>query len=246
LAELLPAQLEPALRELAALGLVTCDAFAAVRRIANLEGRGGKTRRRSDSRPRIAHGPRSAAGPVGRWSLFPGHVEPVPADQRLDRWFRQLLARYGVLFRDLLTRETAAPAWGDLARVLRRWELRGEVSGGRFVSGVGGEQYALPRAVERLRQARDQTPSGEWLPISAADPLNLVGILSPGARLPATHKNAFILRDGQVVATIAGRAVDYLVELDAATRWQMRAALVRARKAPDELRTGRLMRNKRG
>ncbi len=231
LAELLPGHLESALRELAALGLVTCDAFAAVRRIANVDGRRHKARRRDDSRqngsPKAA---RSAAGPIGRWSLFPGHVDIPARDVWLDRWCRQLLARYGIVFRDVLSRETAAPPWSELVRVLRRLELRGEVNGGRFVSGVGGEQYALPRAVESLRQIRDQQPSGEWLVISAADPLNLVGILSPGPRLPATHKNAFVLHSGCVVATLVGGAVEYQAEFDAATQWQMRVAMLRGRK----------------
>jgi ATP-dependent Lhr-like helicase len=142
-----------------------------------------------------------------------------------------LLTRYGIVFRDVLARETAAPPWFELVRVLRRLELRGEVNGGRFVSGVGGEQYAVPRAVESLRQVRDQAPSDNWHVISAADPLNLAGILSPGSRLPATHKNSFILQNGRVVATLTGGAVEYQAEFDPATQWQMRVALQRGRKA---------------
>ncbi len=149
---------------------------------------------------------------------------------RLDRWCRLLLARYGVLFRDLLSRETAAPPWSELVRVLRRMELRGEINGGRFVLGVGGEQYSLPSAVESLRQVRDRRPDSEWFVISAADPLNLVGILSPGARLPATHKNALVLQNGRVVATLVGGAVDYQAAFDAAIEWEMRTALVRGRR----------------
>ena len=153
-------------------------------------------------------------------------------DEWLERRCQLLLARYGILFRDMLARETAAPTWGELVRVLRRMELRGEASGGRFVSGVGGEQYALPRAVESLRQMRDLPPTGEWLVVSAADPLNLAGILSPGQRVPATHRNALALRDGRVVATLIGGAVEYLAEFDPATQWQLQAALVRGRKTP--------------
>jgi len=208
-----------------------------VRLFANVDGRRHKTRRRDNSRQGdsqpsgSAKASRSATGPVGRWSLFPGHVDVPARDVWLDRWCRQLLTRYGIVFRDLLARETAAPAWSELVRVLRRLELRGEINGGRFVSGVGGEQYALPRAVESLRQIRDQQPSGAWLVISAADPLNLAGILSPGPRLPATHKNALILQDGRVVATLIGGVVEFQSEFDPATQWQMRVAMVRGRKA---------------
>ena len=94
--------------------------------------------------PRAHENPRNCtcrAAPIGRWSLFPGHVDVPVREVYLDRWCWQLLARYGVLFREMLTRESAAPAWSDLVPQLRRMELRGEVSGGRFVSGVGGEQY---------------------------------------------------------------------------------------------------------
>ena len=224
LAGLLPAHLEEALRELAALGLVTSDTFAAVRKIANVDRQRQHRRGRGDRR---LYG---ASAAVGRWSLFPGHVEAPARDVYLERWCRQLLARYGVQFRELLTRETAAPAWSELVPVLRRLELRGELRGGRFVSGVGGEQYALPAAVEALRAMRDAPPSGEWQVISAADPLNLIGILTPGARLPATHKNGLILQDGRVLATLVSGTVEYHEPLDAAQQWEMRGAMVRGRK----------------
>ncbi|HEX3869389.1 MAG TPA: DEAD/DEAH box helicase, partial [Pirellulales bacterium] len=117
--ELLPSHLEEALRELSALGLVTSDAPAAVRRIVEGGKKHGR-RRRSD---RAVHNP---AAPIGRWSLFPGYVEAPTREKYLDKWCRQLLNRYGVLFRELLTRETVAPAWSELTPVLRRLELRGE------------------------------------------------------------------------------------------------------------------------
>ncbi len=223
LAELLPAHAEEALRELAALGLVTSDAFAAVRKIVD-----GNRKHASGRRvKKKLHGPST---PIGRWSLFPGHVDAPKREEQIDRWCRQLLNRYGVLFRELLTRETAAPSWSELVPTLRRLELRGEVSGGRFVSGVGGEQYALPAAVEKLRQTRESQADGRWQVISAADPLNLAGILTPGARIPATHKNSIALQDGRVVATLIAGEVTFSELLDAASEWEMRGALVRGRR----------------
>ena len=152
LTQLLPGHLEEALRELAASGLITSDAFAAVRKIVD-----GEKPTRSRRRTRGAlHG---VAAPIGRWSLFPGPVTASSREQYLDAWCRQLLRRWGVLFRDLLARETSAPSWQDLVGTLRRLELRGEVRGGRFVSRVAGEQYALPAAVELLREVRCSQPA---------------------------------------------------------------------------------------
>ena len=137
------------------------------------------------------------AAPIGRWSLFPGPVAPASREKYLDAWCRQLLARYGVVFRDLLVRETSAPSWQDLVGTLRRMELRGEVRGGRFVSRVAGEQYALSEAVEPLRQAaRSRAATEPWIVISAADPLNLFGVITPGPRIPATHRNALVVQAG--------------------------------------------------
>src|SRR5437879_12208005 len=107
-----------------------------------------------------------------------------------------LLHRYGIVFRELLTRETILPKWRDALITLRRLEDRGEVSGGRFVSGFLGEQFALPVAVESLRALRDLPPSGETIAVSAADPLNLVGILVPGERASATSGRFVAFRDG--------------------------------------------------
>jgi ATP-dependent helicase Lhr and Lhr-like helicase len=228
LADLLPAHLEEALRELAALGLVTSDAFAAVRKIVdgNRRGRDGRRRRRNGRAERL-HG---SALPVGRWSLFPGQVDVPSRETYLDRWCRQLLARYGVVFHELLSRESAAPAWSELTPTFRKLEMRGEVRGGRFVGGVGGEQYALPSAVDILRQTRDQPSQGDWLVISAADPLNLAGIITGGPRIPATNVNALALRAGQVLATLVAGEVEYLEPLDDATQWELRGALLRGGK----------------
>jgi ATP-dependent Lhr-like helicase len=225
---LLPAELEEALREMAALGLVSSDTFAAVRAI---DGQGQATSRTAQRLKRFAkikvHRPSSL---IGRWSLFPGALEPVERARQLELWCDLLLRRYGVLFRELLAREPAAPPWWELARVLRRMELRGEVRGGRFIAGVGGEQFAVEAAVSRLRDLRDGQASTEWTLISAADPLNLAGVITVGPRIPATHKNAMILQGGRCVAAkIAGR-IEFLAPVDAAEAYRMRKSLQVGRK----------------
>ena len=165
--KLLPSQLEDALRELAALGLVTSDGFAAVR------GLSSKSRHAIGRRAGRAKRGKTTYSQGGRWSRFPPFVQQVSAEERAERWAWLLLRRYGVMFRDLLARESVAPAWRDLLPVYRRLEMRGEIRGGRFVGGVAGEQFALPEAVERLRKHRDRPAAETWSVISAVDPLNL-------------------------------------------------------------------------
>jgi ATP-dependent Lhr-like helicase len=118
-------------------------------------------------------------------------------DAALESFARQLLARYGILFRDLLTRESNAPRWRDLLNILRRLEARGEIRGGRFLSGFGGEQYALPEAVESLRAARTRDCS-TIISVSAADPMNLAGIVIPGDRVPAVPGKQVLYRNGSL------------------------------------------------
>jgi ATP-dependent Lhr-like helicase len=232
---LLPSQLEDALRELAALGLVSSDTFAAVRAI---DGSGkakaatlAKLRRFAKT---TVHRP---ASPIGRWSLFPGACHPADRQALLENWCKLLLARYGVLFRDLLIREAAAPPWWELVRVLRRMELRGEVRGGRFIAQVGGEQFAIESAVSRLRDIRDGEASKEWALISAADPLNLAGILTDGPRIAAQHKSALVIQNGRCVATkVAGR-IELSAGIDSADQLRIRKSLQVGRKVhpPAEL-----------
>src|SRR5438093_9783250 len=147
---------------------------------------------------------------------------------------RTLLNRYGVVFWRLLEQEAAwLPPWRDLLRVYRRLESRGDIRGGRFVAGFAGEQFALPEAVGMLRDVRRKSTDGAWISVSGADPLNLVGIITPGARLPALTGNRVLSRDGLPVATLAGGAVQLLATLDPATEWEARNALLRRiRKAP--------------
>jgi ATP-dependent Lhr-like helicase len=141
---------------------------------------------------------------------------------------RTLLRRWGVLFWSMLAREANGwPRWRDLLRSCRRLAARGEIRGGRFVAGFSGEQYATPEAVGLLRDMRRKAPDGKWLSLCAADPLNLIGILTPGARLPALTGNRLLYRDGLPVAVLAGGEVKFLQELDAAQAWEAHNVLLR-------------------
>jgi len=182
----LKAEVETGLWELVAAGLVTADGFENLRALVtpkNASGSGiGKVRR-----PR--HAP-------GRWSLL--HTEGADRDRSVESCCWMLLRRYGVVFRDLLVRETNLPRWRELQIGYRRLEDRGEVRGGRFVDGFLGEQFALPEAVESLRANRKlpQNANPERIVIAAADPLNLVGIIVPGDRIPAISGKSVTFRDG--------------------------------------------------
>jgi ATP-dependent Lhr-like helicase len=169
---LLMSQVEDALWELAAAGLVTADGFENLRALVDPK------RRRGEGSARFKM-PRHAAG---RWALLEHPASGSSSDERAEAFARQLLLRWGVIFRDLLARETLAPPWRDLLVALRRMEARGEIRGGRFVSGFLGEQFARAEAVDLLRSVRRSAPDMA-LKIPAADPLNLVGIVVPGARI---------------------------------------------------------------
>jgi ATP-dependent Lhr-like helicase len=212
---LLPSQLEDALRELAALGMATSDGFAAVRMIV-------KGKHESKQRSRRTRGRRREGGYAksGRWSKFPPFVQPIESAERAEKWAWLLLKRYGVMFRDLLSRESLAPSWGELARVYRRLEMRGEIRGGRFVSGVAGEQFALQEAVEQLRKQRDEPKDKRWAVISAADPLNLVGVVTTAVRVPAMRSNRVAMLNGRPIAAREGREIRWLADADDATRQQ--------------------------
>jgi ATP-dependent Lhr-like helicase len=139
---------------------------------------------------------------AGRWAIL--HSE---RNDDVETVARTLLRRYGVVFRVLLERESHLPPWRDLVRVLRRLEARGEMRGGRFVAGFGGEQFAVPDAVGRLRAVRKRERLDELVVVSAADPLNLVGILTPHRRVAAIQRNRILLCDGVPVAALEGGEV---------------------------------------
>ncbi|HVT28169.1 MAG TPA: hypothetical protein VHE81_09145, partial [Lacipirellulaceae bacterium] len=211
--KLLPSQLEEALRELAALGLVTSDGFAAVRALSSKSRHsfGRRSTRRMSA-------PRAAYSQGGRWSRFPPFVKELGSGERTERWAWQLLHRYGVMFRDLLARESVAPAWRDLLSVYRQLEMRGEIRGGRFVAGVAGEQFALPETVEQLRKHREAPATEVWSIISAVDPLNLVGIVTRDARVPALRGNRIVFRDGRPIASREAHFIRWISDSDEPTQ----------------------------
>ena len=218
-----PTDVESALWELASAGLGTADGFASLRvlvdrRRGEIRSRfdAGKkksgatprgrwrdaikrSRRRDADRPAL-HG-RSLAAAAGRWSILesPDYEARCP-----ESWARQLLIRYGVVFRDILSRESGLPPWRELLVSLRRLEARGEIRGGRFVSGFVGEQFALPEALDGLRAMRTGPRHPELVELAATDPLNLVGITSSGARCPAVIGNRILYRNGVPLASIEG------------------------------------------
>lgn len=181
-------EVEMALWELVAAGMITADDFDNLRALIDPRRRAGR------GAGRIAR-PRHSGG---RWSLLYTGEAPERATT-LESTCWMLLRRYGVVFRELLQRESILPKWRELLITLRRLEDRGEIRGGRFVSGFLGEQFALPTAVESLRATRKQEPAGEIVTIAAADPLNLVGILVPGERVAANSGKRLALRDGMAI-----------------------------------------------
>ena len=196
----LATEVEDAMRDLVARGLVHADGFEGLRHLAGRRRSGGGAgRRRSASRYR--GGRFSGAGPAGRWAVVdtaPRDAETpgIAAEDLAEETAGVLLARYGVIFRDLLTRESITVPWRQVLKALRRMEARGQVRGGRFVGGFVGEQYALPEAVESLRAVRKRERSGERVYLSAVDPCNLVGIVLPGEKIPARPGESLTLIDG--------------------------------------------------
>jgi ATP-dependent Lhr-like helicase len=199
---------DEALGELVSASLITSDGFAGLRALIGS----------NDRRPR--------ANFAGRWSVT-GSSVPREEAQRgalnnaeergeaaVELHARSYLRRYGVVFRRLLAREPNAPPWRELAHVYRRLEARGEIRGGRFVHGMSGEQFALPEAIERMREIRRQPLDGTLIVISAADPLNLTGILDPGERIRAATSTRIAYRDGMAVSVMEGDYVRPLVTLD--------------------------------
>jgi ATP-dependent Lhr-like helicase len=206
---LLPSQVEEALSQLAGLGLVTSDSFDGLRALlvpSNKRptfGRNIGKRRRKTNLASIEF--------AGRWSLLRTGVASQPSgngaessvrDAGIEQFARVLLHRYGVVFRRLLERENLSVTWYELGRIYRRWEARGEIRGGYFVGGISGEQFALPEAIGLLRSIRKASPNGELITLSAADPLNLQGVLTPGARIAALTANRILFLDGLPIAAL--------------------------------------------
>jgi ATP-dependent Lhr-like helicase len=225
---LLPTQVEQGLAELAGLGLVTSDSFAGLRALITPSSKrkplSGATRRYRTAPVGIET--------AGRWSLLQrchpagatatAGAETTPAKPSFgprslpaeeprvtpvvntELFARTMLRRYGVVFKRLLARETGTPPWRELLMVYRRLEARGEIRGGRFVTGMSGEQFALPDAVGQMRAIRRLDPAGQLIAVSAADPLNLTGIITPGERVTGITRNRILYRDGVPVLAIEG------------------------------------------
>jgi ATP-dependent Lhr-like helicase len=213
--DLLPSQVEEALSQLAALGLVTSDSFDGLRALlipSNKRptfGRNVGRRRRKTNLASIEF--------AGRWSLLPrsgcfpdtdGHSNGAGSrNAAVEKFARVLLRRYGVVFRRLLERESFSVSWYELGRIYRRSEARGEIRGGYFIGGVSGEQFALPEAIGLLRSIRKAAPKNELITLSAADPLNLQGILTPGPRIAAFTTNRILFRDGLPIASLESKKI---------------------------------------
>ena len=219
---LLRSQLEEAIAELVALGLVTSDSFSGLRALL-VPSRD----RRIHSRHRRRAG-LSSVEDAGRWSLVRRITTETDSDA-VEHIARTLLRRYGVVFWRLIEREAAwLPPWRELLRVYRKLEGRGEIRGGRFVAGFSGEQFALPDAIGMLREIRRQPDSDTWIAVSGADPLNLAGILTPGPKIASLAGNRVLYRDGVPMASLAAGEVTFFNELDPMTEWRVRQVLLRA------------------
>jgi ATP-dependent Lhr-like helicase len=223
-AGLLGTEVEQALGELVAQGLVTCDSFAGLRALVMPAEARRRIRRR--------HGSYDVGiNDAGRWALT-RRPRPAPdapgalADPHVEHIARVLLRRYGVVFRKLLEREAGLPPWRDLHYVYRRLEARGEVRGGRFVTGFAGEQFALPDAAAALRKTA-KSEGHERVSLSAVDPLNLAGIITPGEKVPRLPGNRLLFENGVPIAVQSGGELRYLTALDAGAQWEVKNLLIR-------------------
>jgi ATP-dependent Lhr-like helicase len=234
---LLPSRVGEALAELVAHGLANSDSFEGLRAllvpsdkrtplgqaerkgrhktVTSLEyaGRWTLLRKELNGLKRLSevNGENGANTPGQANGRANGEAGARPSDEAIEAFARGLLRRYGIVFRRLLERESLKVPWFELGRFFRRLEARGEIRGGHFVNGVSGEQFALPGAIGLLRSLRKAPGRGELIVISGADPLNLVGILTPGARIAAITANRILLRDGLPIAALDGGNI---VQLD--------------------------------
>jgi ATP-dependent Lhr-like helicase len=207
---LLPSQVEDALSKLAALGLVTSDSFDGLRALLVPSNKRPTFARNVVKRRRRTN--LASIEFAGRWSLLPksggfgtgtaNSNGAAPTEVAIEKLARVLLRRYGIVFRRLLDRESLPITWYELGRIYRRGEARGEIRGGYFVGGISGEQFALPEAIGLLRSIRKKSPNGELITLSAADALNLQGILTPGPRIPAFTANRILFRDALPIAVL--------------------------------------------
>ena len=234
---LLRTQVETALAELAACGLVTSDSYAGLRALITPESK----------RPAYAQGKRrrtrtsimNSIDAAGRWSVILAPAEspdhPAPGawpgtdENTLTAIVDTLLKRYGVLFRKVLERESDLPPWRELLYTCRRMEARGEIRGGYFIEGCSGEQFARAEAIALLRKQKNKLQGLPPVVISATDPLNLIGSVLPGERIPAVHTNRILFNNGLPVAKQLNGVTTCLTNVDSASRWEIGNLLTRRR-----------------
>jgi ATP-dependent Lhr-like helicase len=235
--KLLRSQVEEALAELVAHGMITSDSFTGLRALLTPSNR--KTRAAARHKHRQ---PVYDMASAGRWSIL-HRPEPeivstnrfsnpsIPAETK-EALARILLQRYGVVFKRLLEREGIVVPWRDLLRVYHRLEARGEIRGGRFVAGISGEQFALPDAVGLVRSIRRAPAKDVMISVSAADPLNLAGVITPGTRVTAHAANRVLYCDGTPCAVLESGETRFLTEMSRTLEWQAKAALLRKATPP--------------
>jgi ATP-dependent Lhr-like helicase len=213
---------------LVALGVVNSDSFGGLRALLVPSSRRGRTMARSGRRKRqIAL---FAMADAGRWAIVqrPHTISERPDGAAVELVVRTLLRRWGVIFWKLLAREAAwLPPWREILTCCRRLEARGEIRGGRFVAGFSGEQYAAPEAVAPLREARRRPHARRYVAVSGADPLNLLGIVTPGTRLASLTGNRLLYLDGLPVAVYVAGEVQFLESLAPKEQWEAQNAVQR-------------------
>jgi ATP-dependent Lhr-like helicase len=240
--KLLRSQVEESLAELVANGVVVSDSFAGLRALLTPGSKKTQAAARRKHRQPVYD-----MASAGRWSILHRNEEPAatgrnqsglknfdPEEVEEVSWV--LLQRYGVVFKRLLEREGIAIPWRVLLRTYHRLEARGEIRGGRFVAGISGEQFALPDAVGMLRAIRREGAQESLISVSAADPLNLLGVITPGNRVTAHTSNRILYQDGVAIATFEGGETHFLTELSRAMEWKAKAALMR-KATPPQLRS---------
>jgi ATP-dependent Lhr-like helicase len=221
---LLTSQTEEALAELVSTGKVTADSFTGLRALL-VPDRFRENNRRNRK-------PVFSMNQAGRWALI-NPPEPLEnTAEATEHMARTLLRRYGVVCRRLAEREPMTGPWRDMVRIYRRLEMRGEIRGGRFIDGVGGEQFALPEAIGKLRNTRNTERNGQLIAISAADPLNLVGVLTPGNRVPILPSNRILFRDGTPIMILEAGEVKTLTSHETESPWSLKNALIQRKVAP--------------
>jgi ATP-dependent Lhr-like helicase len=226
---MLPVEVEDALSELVAVGMVNSDSFAGLRVLLMPSGR------RSQSNSYTVRRKRRLAlfgmSDAGRWALVRRSAagSSLHRDEAVEHIVRTLLRRWGVVFWKLMAREAAwLPPWREILMCCRRLEARGEIRGGRFLAGFSGEQYALPEAIGLLRDLRRKPPTQRFVSLSGADPLNLVGIVTPGPKLASLAGNRLLYRDGLPIATYAAGEIRFLQPLPEQEQWDAQTALLRS------------------